>query len=112
MARLHERKRDDTTYCTRNELLLRHAVDQQGLTLIQYEHELDKRWYDVAVWYNDRKVLLDLYVQGGNADKVRAKKIAYCEEQGISLLIIKPGSSLDMQGQIAVWLMTQHERSL
>ena len=106
-SKTHERKRDDTTYCTRNEILLRHAVDQQGLTLIQYEHELNNLWFDVAVWYNERKILLDLYVQGGNADKTRAKKIAYCEGEGIPLLIIKAGSSLDMQGQIVVWLMTK-----
>lgn len=107
MAKLNELKRNDTTLCTRNELLLRHAVDQQGLTLIQYEHELDKRCYDVAVWYEGRKVLIDLYVRGTNAPIAQAKKIAYCEEHNIPLLIIKPGSSLDMQGQIAVWLMTQ-----
>ena len=105
---IHDEKRIDITKLSRKEFLLRTALDRGGWTIIEYEYLYGVFYYDVAIMYKGRRMLIDLNPgrsTGGRGATV--KKIAHCKEQGQPLLIVNRGASThQMQGQITAWLMT------
>ena len=104
VRRLHVRKRGDDRHCTRSELLLRDAVDSAELTVIQYEHELNVLWYDVAIWHKDKKILVDL-IPSARSDTYTRK----LQQEQHAIIWIKPGSVGEMQAQLEMWLMLHKE---
>lgn len=100
VRRLHARKRGEDRHCTRSELLLREAVDNAELIVIQYEHELDTLWYDVAIWYKNQKILVDLIPAAHSATYKRKM-----QQEQHAIIWIKPGSVGEMQSQLEMWLM-------
>ena len=100
VRRLHARKRGEARHCTRSELLLREAVDNAELTVIQYEHELDTLWYDVAIWYKNQKILVDLTPAARTATYKRK-----LQQEQHPIIWINPGSVDEMQAKLEMWLM-------
>jgi len=81
------------------------------LTVVEYEYEYRGQWYDVAIQYDDRLVLIDLiprYPGRGIPHKsklVTLRKIRQCRDK-VQLILVEPDNRVNMEGQIARALLT------
>jgi len=95
---------------TRQVYSLRQAC--QDYTILGYEYEHLNQWYDVAILYQDKLVLIDLiprYAGRGiprQDKKTVIRKIQRCTEDKTQLILVEPDSISNMKGQIARALLT------
>lgn len=107
----HEERRENPS---RDEWLLRRAINSLGLTVIEYEHRLetDDRWYwfDAAIDYKGQIVLLDIldvYEYSGRNKRqkeIEQEKKDLCKERDIPYLLMFPKTSMELAAEIDVFL--------
>jgi hypothetical protein len=98
-------------YPSRSEAQLGQAIEKSGLRVIEFEYEVQEddglwcAWFDVAVHYKGKMCFIDLDLSTRNTMSRRRAEIKqdYCDRHGIPLLLVKPGSVMEMLAQIEYW---------
>jgi len=103
----HDKSR---AYPSQEQAALRAVLERTGLTIIGYEFKvLDSTgaglWFDAAALIGRELVLFDLD-DFRTPDRTEAKR-AYCEQEGIPLLMIPIRAPLEMEATIERWMLTR-----